>query len=66
MESTSQGVFKNGISLEHLIFCIVLIPKTKIAKLQRMSLTDPVKISVSEHKYQTVKDLKQSYIWKVN
>lgn len=36
---------------------------SKVSKLQKASLRDPVKVSVSEHKYETVKDLDQRYLF---
>ena len=39
MNLQAKGFFKNGISLEYLIFGIVLIPKTKIAKFPNFQRT---------------------------
>lgn len=36
---------------------------SKVAKLQKASLRDPVKVAVSEHKYETVKELDQRYLF---
>lgn len=36
---------------------------TKVAKLQRASLKSPVKVEVSSHKYETVENLTQEYVF---
>eukprot|EP00808_Paulinella_micropora_P017567 g57661.t1 len=48
---------------ERTTFLFSATMTTKVAKLQRASLSDPVKVSISSSKYQTVSTLRQEYIF---
>ena len=52
---------RNGVARKNMLFSATMTKK--VAKLQRASLTNPVKVEVSS-KYQTVDKLKQYYIFK--
>ena len=52
---------RNGVARKNMLFSATMTKK--VAKLQRASLTNPVKVEVSS-KYQTVDKLKQYYLFK--